>query len=501
MPRVPALRQQPRLRATATLVGVALLLAGCNDPTDQANRGSHPKRVELLDQVCDLPPEVGTVDCWALVVPADRSDPQAGEVRLPVVVLRATEGNTGGAVVIPQGGPGYSGTAVVEGFASSPLRERHDLILYDQRGTGSAEPSLNCPEREEAFVAVVRVAEPAEDEIERLTQAMAACKRRLEAEGIDLNIYDTPTSAADLRDLRQALGLHSWNVLGVSYGARLAIELARIDGDAIRALILDSVYLPGKGGRSEALELARNALERLTTACTDDPRCRAAHPDLRAELEGLVAAADASPIGTSTTLDDGTRVDLTLTGTDLLGGLYNALYDSTLIPLLPSLIGNLAKGDTAILGEIGRRAIPFVNSISEGAYFAVDCADNAPVRTDADETAVETAGPLWLIVALTPDCAQWDVESVERSFAELPRLTMAVLALAGSLDPVTPPWYTKAAADAATGPSTYVEFEGFGHGIWDADDCAWSITSAFLNSPTTALDTTCADRRRFTFVS
>jgi pimeloyl-ACP methyl ester carboxylesterase len=489
------------VRATATLVGVVLLLAGCSDRRDQADQEHRTKSVELLDRRCDLPPEVGTVGCWTLVVPADRSDPQAGEVWLPVVVLRATKGNTGGAVVIPQGGPGYSGTAVVESFASSPLRERHDLILYDQRGTGGAEPSLNCPEREDAFVAVVGVAEPVEDEIDRLTRAMATCKRRLDAAGIDLNLYDTPANAADLRDLRQALGLRSWNVLGVSYGARLAIELARIDGDAIRALILDSAYVPGKGGRSETLELARNALERLSTACGRDAGCRAAHPDLRAELEALVAAADASPIGTSTTLDDGTRVDLTLTGADLLGGLYNALYDSTLIPLLPSLVGNLAKGDTAILGEIGRRAIPFVNSISEGAYYSVDCADNTPVRTDADETAVESAGPLWLIVALTPDCTQWNVESVERSFAELPRLTMPVLALAGSLDPVTPPWYTKAAAEAATGPSTYVEFVGFGHGVWDADDCAWSITSMFLNSPKAALDTDCADRRRFTFAS
>jgi pimeloyl-ACP methyl ester carboxylesterase len=489
------------VRATATFVGVVLLLAGCSERRDQADQEHRTKSVELLDRRCDLPPEVGTVDCWTLVVPADRSDPRAGEVRLPVVALRATESNTGGAVVIPQGGPGYSGTATVTSFASSPLRERHDLILYDQRGTGGAEPSLNCPEREEAFVAGLAVAEPPGVEVNRLVEAMAACRQRLRSEGIDLNLFNTPINAADLRDLRQALGLRSWNVLGVSYGARLAIELTRVDGDAIRALILDSVYLPGRGGRARSLELARNALERLTTACREDPGCRAAHPDLRAELDALIAAADAAPITAQTSLDDGTRIDLALSGADLLGGLYNALYDHTLIPLLPSIIGNLARGDTSVIGEIGRRAIPFVNSISEGVYYAVDCADNKPLQSVADATAVEDAGPLWLIVALTPDCTQWNVESVKRSFAELPRLTMPVLAMAGSLDPVTPPWDTKAAADAATGPSTYVEFDGFGHGVWDADDCAWSITSAFLTSPTTAPDTTCADRRRFAFSS
>ena len=43
----------------------------------------------------------------------------------------------------------------------------------------------------------------------------------------------------------------------MSYGARLALEMLRADPAGTRAAIIDSAYIPGKGGRVEAIALAQ----------------------------------------------------------------------------------------------------------------------------------------------------------------------------------------------------------------------------------------------------
>lgn len=48
--------------------------------------------------------------------------------------------------------------------------------------------------------------------------ATKACRDRLAATGIDLASYTTAENAADIADLRVAMGIPSWDVYGVSYG-------------------------------------------------------------------------------------------------------------------------------------------------------------------------------------------------------------------------------------------------------------------------------------------
>jgi pimeloyl-ACP methyl ester carboxylesterase len=365
---------------------------------------------------------------------------------------------------------------------------------------GGAKPSLECPEREKVFIANLAVADPNDEEVARYEAATAQCKARLEKAGVDLDLFSTPISAADLRDLRTTLGYEQWDLLGVSYGARLALEMLRADPAGTRAAIIDSAYIPGKGGRLASIELAKDATARLAAACAADAKCAPAHPDLTKEINDLFAKADAKPIKVDVPLDDGTNVPLALTGPDIAGALFNAQYDESLIPLLPKIVSGLLAGDTTVVPEIGRRAIPFVNSVSEGAYFAVDCADNAPLGVaKTDKNAPVGAGDYALIAVLNSNCTQWNVASVPDSFTALPHAKVPMLALAGSLDPVTPPPYTKAAADAAAGPSTFVEFTGNGHGQWNSNDCARSIVAAFLADPEAKPDTSCVARHTFAF--
>ena len=126
--------------------------------------------------------------------------------------------------------------------ALSPLAQRRQLVLYDQRGRGASQ------------------APPG---------ARAA---RIEHD------------AGDVGALREALGLDAWDVLGHSWGGGIAMLGAALDTAATRRLVLvDPV-----GARSEGWldQLHDRALLRL-----DDPQ-RAL---LDAASDAIAAAADATP--------------------------------------------------------------------------------------------------------------------------------------------------------------------------------------------------------------
>ena len=95
-----------------------------------------------------------TITCGTVEVPSDRSDPDTPMLHLAAVRLhRASADASAPPLVYLHGGPG--GSALVGGLGGLPALDvlaDHDLIAYDQRGTGLSTPSLNCPEKEEAIL-------------------------------------------------------------------------------------------------------------------------------------------------------------------------------------------------------------------------------------------------------------------------------------------------------------------------------------------------------------
>lgn len=119
-----------------------------------------------------------------------------------------------------------------------------DVIFISQRGTLKAEPFLSCPEIDEFTSRSIYLvmAEPATSDMS--AAATRACRDRHARAGWDLSAYNTTENATDVADLRSAMGIHEWNVYGVSYGPNLALQLLRDHPEGIRAMVLDSVVLP-----------------------------------------------------------------------------------------------------------------------------------------------------------------------------------------------------------------------------------------------------------------
>jgi pimeloyl-ACP methyl ester carboxylesterase len=431
-------------------------------------------------------------ECLTFTVAADRDDPDSSTIELPVVVLRATgAAPVSDALVIPAGGPGYPGADAL-GWADSPFNERRDIVLYDQRGTGAAVPGLECPARDEAFVTALQTDRSYDEERDAMSMALDDCLAALDADGVEVSDYHSEASAADLDELRQALGYRQWNLLGISYGGRLALATMRSYPDGVRAAILDSVYDVTYGGLAATLDGIERAFRRLADGCTADPACAAAHGDLDAKYERLRERYNADPVVVDVDLAEGNGARrFVITGDDMMAGLFNALYDTALIPLLPSFIDALVAGNTSIIPALVQRGVPFATGAADAMAVAVNCADNAGLDTTAaDAAAYDQPGRLGLVAGLTGVCPpDWPATPGEFNtpvMSEIPSLV-----LAGSYDPITPPAGTRRVAGRLSN-STFLLVDPVGHGVTGFNRCIEQIELAFLDDPTAPLDTRCA---------
>jgi len=229
---------------SAVPVGLALLATGCSSSdappafTGGGNTGPLPSSSDgrLLGGPCPfVAPPGRTVLCGTFDVPEDRSSASsASRLKLAVAVFKGDSADAAKSpVVYLEGGPGGGALSdVVAGIrAFEPLLPEHDLVVLDQRGTGYSTPSLDCTESVDAKAADASAAE---------LDAVARCRARL-SETVNLAHFDTAANAADVRELRSALGYATWNLFGVSYGTRLALEVLRQGQDGVRSAVIDSV--------------------------------------------------------------------------------------------------------------------------------------------------------------------------------------------------------------------------------------------------------------------
>ena len=325
-----------------------------------------PAEPTLASVECSDPPDADT-ECFELTTAADRDDATHGRSRC----RSRPPGPPAGLqpVVIPGGGPGFPATTGAGYWANHALRTDHDIVLYDQRGTGGARPSLECPERDEEVIATLQSAEPPPTDRFAIAEASLVCQARLEAEGIDLNDYDTASSAADLDDLRVALGYERWTILGISYGSRLALESMRLFPDGLASVILDSVYDVDQGGLAATIASGERAIAELTSRTRDWPM-------------------PSRPLGRCTTPCRGTARSISvdgngpqhfvITGDDLIGGVFQRALRHRGDP---APAGHRPRSSPAVTRPSSTRccAGPRVTSPVRPTRcrLSVDCADNA----------------------------------------------------------------------------------------------------------------------------
>ena len=78
----------------------------------------------------------------------------------------------------------------------------------------------------------------------RTATPSADCLKEVEAAGIDIAKYNTIENAKDVRTITRALGYETYNLYGISYGTKLALETMRVAPEGIRSVVIDGVAPP-----------------------------------------------------------------------------------------------------------------------------------------------------------------------------------------------------------------------------------------------------------------
>lgn len=448
-----------------------------------------------------VPPDaVDQVRCGTLTVPESRAPGSTSErvVRLPVAVIASRSANPQpDPLVFPtSGGPGGGTMSVLEVFLdwAEWARQDRSIILMEQRGDALSAPTLNCPELDtvhsiEAGGLLVNAAAG--------ERQLKTCRDRLAAEGVDLSAYTSANSAADLADLRAALGYDRWNLYGVSYGARLALTTMRDRPEGLRAVVLDGVYPPNVNRHEDTPAGYARAVRLLLANCAADVRCHAGFPDLEGSLLRLLERTAATPIAVTIDGPDGSPLRLAIGDNDVSDGLFQALCDNELIRVLPFVIDQLARGNNAAALPLAQQQIDNRDRFAEGLGQSVDCAEEMPFNDLDRRRAAHRTDPLLAHLGdgddLLPWCAVWGVPALGPIENQPVRSDIPTLLTSGAYDPVTPPDWARA---AATGLSHHYlfEFPAVGHGaVWQnwQNPCPAAIATEFLRDPTKAPDASC----------
>lgn len=387
------------------------------------------------------------------------------------------------------GGPGQSAIALAGPVSGMLARfgNRRDIVLVDQRGTGRSAP-LRCPE-DAADLPLAETLDPAQQ-----VRRARACLARLQAlpHG-DLRHYTTAIAAQDLDAVRDALGVQRLNLVGTSYGTRVALEYMRQFATRVRRAVLDGVAPPDMALPWAAAADAQAAFDALLQACADEAACRARHPALRDTWTALLASLPR--VVTLPNPRTGRGETLLLTREMLLGLVRAALYSPVTASALPSALDEAAQGRLSPLaGLASALALPRGDAaLAQGMHFSVVCAEDMPSADRRPAPAPDFGqglAPIYLQV-----CEGWPRGAVDEAFRRVPPAPAPTLLLSGGIDPATPPRHGEHVARALGAQARHEVVPYAGHGLL-ALPCVRGVVFRFVDAPDDAaalqVDTSCA---------
>jgi pimeloyl-ACP methyl ester carboxylesterase len=409
-----------------------------------------------------------------------------GGARLAVAIVHARSPRPrADPIVYLHGGPG--GEAVRSAaalFWNSELTSDRDVVVLDQRGGGLSTPLLDCRELE-GLDWYGWLAHPQDDPaaLRAQRQARRECQQRLEQQGDDPTAVSTRVIAADVAALRRSLGIERWNVLGFSYGGRVALALARDDPEGIRSVLLDSPLPLDKSTFDPAR--MRGGLEALFAACARSKTCSHRHPNLRAEWSARLRELDAHPVMVDVpATGDHPATTVSVDGIRTIEAVVRGLADPTIAAVLPDLVTG-PKGPAIVADVAASQAVP---GGPLAASFAVGCREDLPLREPVRPSAISGRFPA--TTTFWHECDGWRAAPASSAERRLPMRRFPFLVLHGQFDPVIP---TSWAADLAHRlHGVLLQYPGRSHGVVGADDpCSIAIAKRFFDHPHRQVDDGC----------
>ena len=470
----------------------ALALSGCGDPPGPASTTPQGRTFgSIVFEPCALSTPMSRTSlqaqCGSLEVPENPARPQGRKVKLALAWLPPE--NEGDAqpdpVFMLAGGPGQSALQSYPQVdpAFKEVRKRRHVILVDQRGTGGSN-LLSCRFDDEAATQFSAA---------RARAAAAACAAELSKKA-DLRFYTTTDAVRDLEAVRKALGVETINLMGVSYGTRVAQQYALRHPRHTRTVLLDSVVpntLPLGNIFARNLD---DALALQFGACARDKACRDQVGDPRQQLDALLAKLRSDPPLVEYRDASTHAMKQERLTADMVAGLVRMYaYMPATAALLPKLVHEANQGRYADLMALAQMLTgEMQDMIATGMQFSVICTEDAGsfTRRAGDESTVLGQA---MVDAMGAMCSAWPTGKAPADFRRPLSGDTPVLAISGQFDPVTPPRYGDEAIAKARN-ARHLVLKGQGHSVIGAG-CMPKLFAQFVESADPkALDAACLDR-------
>jgi pimeloyl-ACP methyl ester carboxylesterase len=263
--------------------------------------------------------------CATVPVPLDRTGALPGTISLSVARRLAGAAPSRDAVVALAGGPGQAAVPLAEFIAQaiSPALSTRDLLVFDQRGTGTSDP-LSCP-------ALTSATTP-----ERSSSVSALVERCARELGPPRGVYTTQESVADIEALRQAAGYEKLVLYGTSYGTKVALKYAERYPQNVEALVLDSTETP-EGPEAFHVSTFKAMTPVLRELCSRGA-CAGVTKNPVTDVAHLVTRLSKGPLTGHAYDEHGKPVKLSVTRSDLYGLLLAGDLDPALRAEMPAAV-------------------------------------------------------------------------------------------------------------------------------------------------------------------
>jgi len=384
-------------------------------------------------------------------------------VHLAVLIFPASDARAKlEPIVFLHGGPGLPATRADDYVISAlgPERRRHDLIMFDMRGTGGG-GALTCE-----LYGDGRKLAPYLDTMFPLDK-VRECAKRLQTVA-DLTQYTSPNAARDLDDVRTALGVDKWSLFGASYGTRLALVYMRMFPDHVRRAALLGVLPPEAPTGRDFARGGQQALDSAFAACAREDACRRRSPDPRHDVVALLERLRRSPASV-TLRNENDMEQVTLTSRAAAEALFIAgYYPPQLMHMLSLVHDAVATGDlreiTTQFAELSRSKR---TARAVGLRLSVWCAEDIPRLNATDTLSSRSLLGIPALPEIAAACAEWPHAVISASYGARVSSSIPTLLMSGGRDPATPAYLVDSVAKGLAHAERYND-PSAGHAALDA---------------------------------
>ena len=460
---------------------------------------------------CTLAPQFGAASveaqCGTLSVAENPALPNGRRIALNIAWVPADEE----ADVMPDpvfllaGGPGQAATESYPQVAAAfrEVLKKRNVVLVDQRGTGKSNP-LTCKDAEDDNATSgttlpdgVQSAGQDARSVDDARRFAERCRDTL-ARKADLRFYTTTDAIRDLDTVRMAIGATQVDLIGISYGTRVAQQYAMRYPRSTRAIVLDSVAPNTLFVGNEFATNLESALDLQFGRCDSTPACAKALGNPRSRLDSLMAKLKSDPpLVRYRDASTGTMREERLLPSRVAGLMRMYAYTPLAAAVLPLQLNEAANGRYDGLMALSRMLGSAMDEqMAFGMQLSVICSEDA-AGFKADPAADGTLLGNEFSEYLGAQCQLWPKGAMPADFHSPLVSKVPALLMSGEFDPVTPPRYGDAVVKTLAN-GRHLVARGQGHNVIGAG-CMPKLLAQFIDTADAkTLDAKCLDRLPYT---